>query len=37
MTIVINSKYTTDTEKLDGEDNYAIHVSDIFVMGKEVG
>lgn len=36
MTIYINSKYTTEAEELDGSLNYAIHVSDIFVMGKEV-
>ena len=36
MTIHINSKYTTEAEELDGSLNYAIRVSDIFVMGKEV-
>ena len=35
MTIRISSKYTTMSEDLFDEDNYAIHVSDIYVTGKE--
>lgn len=34
MKIQISSKYTNYTEDLDKEDNYEIHVSEIFVMGK---
>ena len=35
MTIRISSKYTTMSEDLFDEDNYAIHVSEIYVTGKE--
>lgn len=34
MKIQISSKYTNYTEDLDTEENYEIHVSEIFVMGK---